>query len=249
MAETAAPRSRIRLLLVAIGVGLFGLLGGGALTLVALLGLQAAGVGVGPLLIIVVSLLLTQGVGMGGAALLYLRYRDLSLDFVGVGFPSLRGWIWTGAGYVFALVGMVAALMLLVLAFGEPETTNQAVELAFEEPRILLVMIPGAFLLIGPGEELLFRGIVQGTLREAFDPAIAITIASAVFAGIHVLALTGGLTARLMGVAALFVPSLVLGIAYERTGNIVVPSLIHGAYNATLFTLLYVTLVFGSSPP
>ena len=34
------------------------------------------------------------------------------------------------------------------------------------------------------------------------------------------------------------------GTLYELTDNIVVPALIHGAYNATLFSLLYVTLRF-----
>jgi membrane protease YdiL (CAAX protease family) len=43
----------------------------------------------------------------------------------------------------------------------------------------------------------------------------------------------------------LFVPGLVLGVTYEATDNLVVPSLIHGAYNATLFTLAYLSVTFG----
>jgi len=43
----------------------------------------------------------------------------------------------------------------------------------------------------------------------------------------------------------LFFPALVFGISYEYTDNIVVPSLIHGLYNATLFTGLYVVIRFG----
>jgi membrane protease YdiL (CAAX protease family) len=35
---------------------------------------------------------------------------------------------------------------------------------------------------------------------------------------------------------------VVLGVVYEYTDNIVVPALTHGAYNATLFTLAYVSL-------
>jgi hypothetical protein len=41
-------------------------------------------------------------------------------------------------------------------------------------------------------------------------------------------------------VAVLFPPSLVFGAAYELTDNLAVPALIHGAYDATLFALLYV---------
>jgi membrane protease YdiL (CAAX protease family) len=41
------------------------------------------------------------------------------------------------------------------------------------------------------------------------------------------------------------VTSLVLGAAYERTRNVVVPALLHGLYNATLLTLSYVAVVTG----
>ncbi len=37
-----------------------------------------------------------------------------------------------------------------------------------ENPDVLLLLIPASFLLIGPGEELLFRGVVQGRLRDYF---------------------------------------------------------------------------------
>jgi len=44
----------------------------------------------------------------------------------------------------------------------------------------------------------------------------------------------------------LTIPALVFGISYEYTNNIVVPALIHGLYNATLFTGLYLAIRFGS---
>jgi hypothetical protein len=37
----------------------------------------------------------------------------------------------------------------------------------------------------------------------------------------------------------------VLAISYDFTGNLVVPSLVHGAYNATLFALSFFGTVFG----
>jgi membrane protease YdiL (CAAX protease family) len=40
-------------------------------------------------------------------------------------------------------------------------------------------------------------------------------------------------------------PALVFGTVYELTENLVVPAMVHGAYNATLFTLLYLALRFG----
>jgi membrane protease YdiL (CAAX protease family) len=41
----------------------------------------------------------------------------------------------------------------------------------------------------------------------------------------------------------------VFGAVYEFTENLVVPALVHGAYNATLFSLLYVAVRFGGMQP
>jgi membrane protease YdiL (CAAX protease family) len=42
-----------------------------------------------------------------------------------------------------------------------------------------------------------------------------------------------------------FVLALVLGATYEYTGNLTVPALIHGAYNAIQFGAAYVTTTGG----
>jgi hypothetical protein len=126
-------------------------------------------------------------------------------------------------------------------------------EIGFQNPEVLLLLVPASFLLIGPGEELLFRGVVQGRIREAFGPVPGIALASAIFAAIHYFALTGGAGGRLVTIGILFLPSVVFGAAYELTDNLVVPSLIHGAYNATLFTVLYASIrlmdTMGGTPP
>ena len=41
-------------------------------------------------------------------------------------------------------------------------------------------------------------------------------------------------------IAVTFVLGCILGYVYERTANLVVPALVHGAYNAILFSMLYV---------
>jgi membrane protease YdiL (CAAX protease family) len=100
------------------------------------------------------------------------------------------------------------------------------------------------FLVVGPSEEVLYRGIVQGRLRESLPAVPAIAIASGIFAFIHVMALTGGVSGRLTTVAILFFPSLVFGAVYEYTENLVVPALLHGLHNAVIFTLLYITVTY-----
>mgnify|MGYP000721688130 CR=1 FL=1 len=247
-------------------VALLGLGIGFLLALAGILGLGALGVGATPLVILVVSLVLVQGVAFGGVALAYLTLRDRlwglvrapvegtlgvglgehrhGLDWVGVRLPGLRDLAAVGLGYAVAL-GFGIGGAILVSQFGVETGSNQAAELATEDPSVLLLLIPASFLLIGPGEELLFRGIVQGRLRDRFSAPVAILLASAIFAAVHYTALSGSPSARLVTIGILVGPAVVFGTAYELTDNLVVPSLIHGAYNATLFSLLYVALRFG----
>ncbi|MFB6168336.1 MAG: lysostaphin resistance A-like protein [Haloferacaceae archaeon] len=253
-----------------VGVGLVGLAVGFLLAIGGILGLGALGVEATPLVILVVSLALVQGVAFGGVALAYLtvrdRLRDLvrggveqrfgvdlgdrrhGLDWVGVRLPGLRDLGAVGLGYGLAL-GFGIGGAILVSTFGIEAGSNQAAELASRDPTVLLLLIPASFVLIGPGEELLFRGIVQGRLSEAFSAPVAVVLASVIFAAVHYVALSGSPRARLVTVGILVGPALVFGAAYELTDNLVVPALIHGAYNATLFTLLYVALRFGPGAP
>ncbi len=109
--------------------------------------------------------------------------------------------------------------------------------MASGNPDIFLLLIPLSFLLIGPGEELLYRGLIQGLLRKTFRPARAIVLASALFAVVHVFSLSGA--GKLVSIGTVFTLSLILGILYEYTDNLVVPILVHGAYDAVLFSLQY----------
>lgn len=220
----------LTIVLVAAGVAV-------VLSLAVITALAAAGVQLEPSLVIALSILLTQGVSFGGVALLYLALRRGRIR-VPLRWPTTGDLQWMAGGSALALAALMlglSAVSLLGLAVGE----HQIQDLGAENPEIFILLIPLSFLLIGPGEELLFRGVVQGRLRQAFGAGAAITLAAMTFAALHVAALTGPLAARLTTVAVLVLPSLVFGLAYERTGNIAVPAVIHGIYNATLLALSY----------
>ncbi|MFA9518320.1 lysostaphin resistance A-like protein [Halopenitus sp. H-Gu1] len=250
----------------AIGLGAGGLFLGFLLTIVGGLALTLVGIEVTPSLGIVLSLVFVQGIGCAGVALAYVNLQpdirsvvrrrlgvpiDASQFSIGARIPGLREGIVVVVGYVLAFAGALAGAFTITtyqaLAGTDLETgTNQAAQIGMENPEVLLLLIPASILLIGPGEELLFRGVVQGRLREVFSPVTAIVTTSVVFAGLHWFALTGGsATGNLVSIGVLVVPSLVFGTSYEYTDNVVVPALIHGIYNATLFSLLYVYIVFG----
>ncbi|WP_430503874.1 CPBP family intramembrane glutamic endopeptidase [Haloparvum sp. PAK95] len=247
-------------LVSALGLGAGGLLFGFLLTFVVGFGLVAvAGIALTGTMQIVLGLVFVQGVGCAGVAYAYVRLRprigpairrqlglagDTTRFRIGASLPGLRDVLVVVGGYLVAFGGAIAG-SLLVSRFQVDTGTNAAAEMGMENPEILLLLIPASILLIGPGEELLFRGVVQGRLREVFSPAVAIGLASTVFAGLHWFALSGGSpTGNLVALGVLVVPALVFGVSYEYTGNIVVPALIHGVYNATLFSFLYVSITY-----
>ncbi|MFD1632550.1 lysostaphin resistance A-like protein [Haloplanus ruber] len=239
-------RARLRAVVVVLLVSGIGLGVGAGLAL----GLSLLFVGLGaepsPFVLLVISLVSIQGVAFGGVAVGYVLVRGWGLDDLGVRLPSIRDLVFVVGGYVTALVAAIAGALFVSVA-GAPAGENQVAEFASADPSVLLWLIPGSFLLIGPGEELLFRGIVQGRLRETFDPIPGVALASAFFAAVHFVALTGGTGGRLVTVTVLFFPALVFGTVYELTDNLVVPALVHGAYNATLFSLAYLAIQLSES--
>lgn len=223
-------------------VALAGVGTGVALVFVALVGARGLGVELDLVGVIVVATVLSQ-LGFATAAVGYLVYTGRGLSYVDGRLPTARDLGWMVGGYVLAL-GLAMAGAVGSTLVRAPTANNQAAELGIQRPEALLLLVPLSFLVIGPGEELLFRATVQSRLREDVGPWAAVVGASALFAGLHVLALTGGLAGRLVSVVLLFLPSLVLGVAYERTRNLVVTAFIHGAYDATLFGLLYVAVTY-----
>jgi membrane protease YdiL (CAAX protease family) len=229
--------------LVVSGLGL-----GAGVALVVGLSLLLVGLGLNPspLTLLVISLVSIQGVAFGGVALLYLRFRGRPVTSVGLRLPSVRDLLIVVAGYATAFIAAITGAIVIGIT-GAPAGENQVAEFASTDPSVLLWLIPASFLLIGPGEELLFRGIVQGRLRETFDRVPGVVLASALFAAVHFAALTGGTGGRLVTITILFFPALVFGAVYELTDNLVVPALVHGAYNATLFAFAYLAIRLSES--
>ena len=165
----------------------------------------------------------------------YLAITD-QWDLVPVSKPTLRT-----AGIVpVVAVGLYAlqiGLLLLLRELGLQTGQNPATMAAGDPVAYYLAMVAVSILVVGPAEELLFRGVIQGGLRRSFGAAPAILIASVLFGLLHV-GVDGTLPEQLayMGVTVLL--GALLGVLYERTDNIVIPALAHGLYNAIIFSTL-----------
>lgn len=260
MNERSLLRSAVALV-SALGLGAGGLLFG-----VLLLSITAAvlvvglGIELGAVESLILSLAFIQGVGCIGVSLAYIQLRPALgpkirdvLGFepgetpfdIGYDVPGLRDVGVMIGGYFLAFAGVLVG-GLVISQFPVETGRNQVADIAINNPGIILYLIPVMLFIVGPSEELLFRGVVQGRLREAFGAVPSVLIASVAFAGMHGIALVGGSTVgNLLVLTLLLSPALVLGASYEYTDNIVVPAVIHGVYNSTLVLLLYASVVYG----
>lgn len=234
--EPGPERSRLHYAIMAIGAVVGGVLIGslvGALIAVPFVLAGSPSTAVVPLVIAV-----EVGYGVVGAGYLALRAGGLRRH---LGLPSPQA---VAASVVVALVfvGLGQALLAPLPGVGLGELTNTAGRESIP-PTTLLALAPVGLFVIGPAEELLFRGAAQQLLAKAFSARAAILGASVLFVLVHAGTVVQAGVVGLAPLSVIAVLSVVLGWTYERTGTLVVPALLHGVYDAALFVLAYAVTV------
>jgi uncharacterized protein len=184
---------------------------------------------------------LALGLGTGTVALIFMVGRGYGLSYLDFERPSKRdvGFISLG---VIALFALQIAIAVALTQIGVGTADHNVQQTASQgNPEILLVLIPASWLIIGPGEELLYRNIIQKSLYGTFSEYGAVVVASVVFALAHIPAYAAGstLTATAGTLVVIFFLSLVLGYLYLETGNLTVSALVHGTFDAILFGIMY----------
>jgi membrane protease YdiL (CAAX protease family) len=187
------------------------------------------------------------GLGAATVAFVYIRTTDETPAFLDFRVPTKRG-----VGYV---VGGIAALLAILagmsfaLSYLGVSTASHSIERAAREgnAEMLLLVVVASWLFIGPGEELLYRNIIQKSLYGTFGEWGAVVVASVVFALGHFLAYwSPNLVRTLVSLVVVFTLSLLLGAVYLRTENTTVPAVIHGTFDAIVFASLYVSITGGA---
>lgn len=229
---------------VAAGLGVLGVF---ALGVTVLLGLFV-GLLAGLPLLVAVGLAFVAGhlVGFVALAVVYLASRGYDArrirSYLGIRWPTGRelGLVVAGNLLIAVLLGVFLGLVELFALLPAEDGTGQD-ELEGFGVGVYVVAVLFMLLLVGPTEEVLYRGVVQNRLREQFGVVPAVGIASAIFTAIHIqiFVFGGGPVGIAVGFLALFIPSVVLGALYEYTGNVVVPSLVHGIHNSLVVTALF----------
>ena len=144
--------------------------------------------------------------------LVYWRSRTAGVPRIGTG---RQPWRWGAAGAaVSALCGIAYTLVL------QPPAAT-----ALNSSPWNALWLLGLTVLAAPlCEEFIFRGLIQGGLRRSLPAWQAIGIAAALFAIVHPPA----------SMLPVFVLGLCTGLAYERSGSLLAPMLVHAGYNAAI---------------
>jgi membrane protease YdiL (CAAX protease family) len=162
-------------------------------------------------------------------ALSFVRYKGVGLKELGLRKANVK----------VLTVASLAALPLPVyilqeVIFGPDPLAQLVAEAATPRNSLQLVALVAISLaLVGPCEELAFRGFIQKGFENALSKRKGLLIASGLFALSH------GLN-TLYPVLPVFVGALCLGYAWHRTdGNTTVSALMHGVYDSIIFAVAY----------
>lgn len=226
-------RSPVRSVLEAVGLTVVALVISIAAGVAFLVPLFALGYDPGETWVLVGATAAGQ-VGLLAVAAAYVRRRGVAVP---VESTSLRDLAAVGVGVVAALVtatGLSYALVLLDLV---PDSVIG--DAAASDPTFLLALGVLSLVLVAPAEELLFRGAIQGRLRERFGPLPAVAAASLLFGSLHLANYSGSVQSVVAGALLIAAVGAVFGTLYELTDNLVLPVLVHGLYNAVLLLTSY----------
>ncbi len=185
----------------------------------------------------ILSLPITEGIILA-ITLLFAKYEGASLRKLGLKKPSLR---------IIVIVSFAAVLLLFLagsislveeVVLGPDPEAELLVEALLPRDSLQLIALIGISLaLVGPVEELAFRGFVQRGFENSFGKTTGLVIASVLFGLLH------GLNS-LRSILPVTVVSLFLGYIWQKTdGNTVASAWMHGLYDALAIAITYFAYV------
>ena len=179
------------------------------------------------------SLPITEGIILG-ITLLFARQKGATLRDLGLKKPSLK----------IVLTVTVAAVLLIFLAvsisvvedviLGPDPMAEELLQALLPKDALQLVLLVGiSILLVGPAEELAFRGFIQRGLENSYGKTAGLIVASVLFGLLH------GFNS-LRSIIPVTVLSLFLGYIWQKTNyNTTATAWMHGLYDALTITIAY----------
>ena len=184
-----------------------------------------------------ISMPITEGIILG-ITLFFAKHKGANLQKLGLKKPNLKTimLVSVAAVLLILLAGIISIFEEAVLG-PDPMAQDLINALLPRDPFQLILLIGLSIFLVGPAEELAFRGFIQRGLENSFGKMSGLLIASLLFGVLH------GLNS-LRAIIPVTVISLILGYVWQKTdGNTAACAWMHGLYNAVTITLAYVASV------
>jgi membrane protease YdiL (CAAX protease family) len=184
-----------------------------------------------------ISLPITEGIILG-ITLLFAKHKGASLRKLGLKKPSLRIIVVLSfvAVLLLFLAGTISAFEEVVLG-PEPDAESLVGAIMPRDSVQLIALIGISLALVGPVEELAFRGFVQKGFENSFGKTTGLLIASILFGLLH------GLNS-LRSIIPVTAVSLFLGYVWQKTdGNTTASAWMHGIYDAITIAIAYFAYV------
>ena len=181
---------------------------------------------------------------IGGA----MTYASVVVFLLGIlvyrGISLLRTFGWDalsfGSALGRALVCLLAAYPLLMLVqamvfgvSGGNVSSQDVVEFlqAAESPRDRIAVLAMAIIVAPLAEEFIFRGYLYPVGKKYLGPFLSAFVTAALFAVLH---------GHMASLPALFTLALCLTLSYEKSGSLLVPTIMHAVFNAvSVIGILY----------
>jgi len=163
------------------------------------------------------ALMFQGGIGVVGLAAIAL-----------FGIPVYYEGVSLGSALFWGLVGSVATYAVILLVSRVPGLLRDSLESQLEQLHRFAsdyswIVLIALSVFAGVGEELLFRGAIQGWLAQRVHDAVAIVLASLLFGLVHYLSFTYFVLATGLG--------MTLGTVYALTDSLVLVMVWHGVYD------------------
>lgn len=181
----------------------------------------------------IISLPINEGIILA-ITLLFAKQKGANLKKLGWKKPSLKTLV----------IVSLAALLLIAIATGisiveelilgpDPEAELIVEAILPRDTLQLIALIGISMVLVGPAEELAFRGFIQRGFETSFGKTTGLLIASVLFGLLH------GLNS-LRSIIPVTILSLFLGYVWQKTdGNTTATAWMHGLYDAITIALAY----------
>ncbi len=169
-----------------------------------------------------------------GVTLLFAKQKGAGLRHLGLKKPSLKIIVAATIAAIFLLLlaGSISIIEEVILG-PDPDAEILIDAIVPRDSLQLLSLISISLLLVGPAEELAFRGFVQRGFENSFGKINGLFIASILFGLLH------GLNSP-RSIIPVTVVSLFLGYFWQKTdGNTTASAWMHGLYDAVAISLAY----------